>query len=287
MITTLQFQGVNGINVDLDTDAIPLTTFDIQAETRREDRLRTTQHGQFPTKEYLDKMTIHMEGKLFGDDTSDYWARRMNLLGAFMPRPDRNFTYCGTLIVKFDGISENVQTLCSLDGKPVLPLAALYPEGSDFAISLQSDDPFFYSTTEYNVQTGTPNTVPNGFTFNFSFNFSFGGGSTASAVVIPNLGNTLAYPIVDIYGPCTNPGIANGTRKLVFNGLSLGSNEYVEIDFAKRTAITNTGGSAYSLLDDNSQWWVLDPGNNTVTYSAFSASSPSLARIRWRNAYFL
>jgi hypothetical protein len=67
--------------------------------------------------------------------------------------------------------------------------------------------------------------------------------------------------------------------------LNLAANEFVTIDFFERTAKTNTGGSAYSLIDPNSRWWLLDPGINTVTYRAFSAFAPSKATIQYRNAY--
>lgn len=292
MISSLRFEGVSGTSFSLDTDDVPLQVFDIQSETRMEQRERIVQHGLYPTKQYLGSMSIHMEGKLLADTTAEYWSKRQTLSLAFQPRPQDGWLYVGTLKAQFDGLSEVVQSQCSLDGKPLLPLGVDLFSGSDLQISLISTDPFFYSENEYSATTGTPGggTTVSGYGFPYSFPYSFssgGGGSTSNNVNVTNNGNAPTYPTLDIYGPCVNPKISNGDHYIRFDGLTLLDTEVVEIDFLNRIASKLDGSSVYNLIDTASSWWFLESGVNTISYTAFTASAPSRAVVRWRNAYLL
>lgn len=116
--------------------------------------------------------------------------------------------------------------------------------------------------------------------------------------VVTNPGTAPSPPIIDVYGPVTNPTILNVTLglQLVFQGLSLANGEYVRIDFAKRTIVRSNGQSVRSaLVRSSSTWWKpgaqdgspgIGPGAQTIQLTSADLALPARADISFYPAYW-
>ena len=96
-------------------------------------------------------------------------------------------------------------------------------------------------------------------------------GSPLGTIDVDNTGIVPVYPIVRLYGPCTNPRVENQTndQRLEFTNLILGAGEFIQVDTKERTVYlaNNTTQSRYDrLVFEVSDFWALEPGVNTIRY---------------------
>lgn len=127
------------------------------------------------------------------------------------------------------------------------PLRAGEVTIGEFRIELIAEDPLFYAQSES------------------SEDITFVSGS---GVVNPG-GNAPVYPVIRIYGNVTDPVITNTTlgRTVSFSGLTIGANEWVDVDMFNETAVNQDGDSVFDTIDSDDFWWLAE-GNNTITISA-------------------
>lgn len=291
-IATMIFEGVSGNSVVLNTDTeYPVNGFEMEIDSRQEEQAKVADHGVWESRTYLGQRRITIEGAILGNGPADYMQKRINLMQAFVPIPERGNLKVGTLRLQIDGINEEIRCDCNLDGMPTIPVGVDTPDLSEFQIQLVAIDPFFYSLAKLVASTGTPTGGGGGLTFNFTLPFTFASGGGSGDVIVNNVGNVSTFPVVVIYGPCSAPLISliNGSTvyTLAFEGLVLGSGESITIDFRKRTVTTNTGGSVYHKVMSGSTWWRIPPGSYTVSYRAATAAAPSHADIFIANAYMI
>jgi hypothetical protein len=111
-------------------------------------------------------------------------------------------------------------------------------------------------------------------------------------------GDYPAFPLLRIYGPCTDPGVtwldpvtqALLPTKVLFSGLTINLGDYIEVDTKAQTVLLNGDPNAnrYSFLDfANTAWGPLQPGDNLLRFVSSSASSPSLVKVLWQDAFLL
>lgn len=121
-----------------------------------------------------------------------------------------------------------------------------FPHGRDYSIEytewlaeLTAADPRIYDATETTVVAS---------------------GSTAVCV---NSGNFGTLPTITVNGPVTNPTLTLGSEQLALT-YTLPSGQSLVYDFEERT-IYNGATSIYYALDlENSVWFDLEPGSNSV-----------------------
>ncbi len=107
------------------------------------------------------------------------------------------------------------------------------------------------------------------------------------------MGNIETEPIIDIVGGVSNPVITkvnkDGTASsVVFNGLVIPTGQVVTVDMFSRKVSSSVGSNLYYTIDRSAtRWWSLDPGDNEVSFAAYSADPTAYAAIKWRNAYML
>lgn len=106
---------------------------------------------------------------------------------------------------------------------------------------------------------------------------------------VTNNGTYRAWPVLDIYGPCSNPvvtWITPAAGSVVFAGLTIASGHYVRVDTAAQTALSDaTGASQYSLIDFHATRWAgLEPGATTLSFAAASSSSPARVVVTWADS---
>jgi hypothetical protein len=116
--------------------------------------------------------------------------------------------------------------------------------------------------------------------------------SIVGSVVVTNPGNVAAYPVLELYGPATDPRFENitGGGALEFSGLVLGARDYLEVDVRERTILLNGDPSAsrYQFLDFASSSWPgleLEAGDNLLRYFPAAYDVGAEARVRFRGAW--
>jgi hypothetical protein len=110
------------------------------------------------------------------------------------------------------------------------------------------------------------------------------------AATCTNAGTADAYPLIRIYGPCTDPVVTNDTagRSLEFSGLTIDAGQFLEVDTRARTIRYNAdpADSRYSkLVFPTSRWWTLAPGTNQVRFVPATGSGGASADIVFRDTY--
>lgn len=294
MITSARFTNINGTYIDLNDDNIPFRRFTTEVTTRMTEREKSQQHGIYPSNTYLGKRLFHCEGDIFADSSATYMQRRLALISAIMPRPQLGSKHAGTLEILFDGISETLSSVCTIDGWPEIPMVGGNAARSEYLLNLKSFDPRLYGTEQTVNVSFDQSENHGGLDFDFGFPFDFAGGTVGiNDVVVTNGGNVETYPVVVFHGQCVDPQLilsrSDGTTHYFqMLGLSLGPGETATVDFLRRTAVRSDGANLYNYAID-SDWWAIEPTpmSNVVRFAVASGVSPAKAVITWRNAYML
>lgn len=118
-------------------------------------------------------------------------------------------------------------------------------------------------------------------------------GDGAGAVVVTNPGTAASDPVIDIYGPVTNPEVSNLTQGLAiaFDDVTIAAGDFLRIDFAARTVLLEGTSDYRAKIDwDESDWWDpgadgLLPGENVIQLRGDSVADPATARVSFYPAY--
>lgn len=109
----------------------------------------------------------------------------------------------------------------------------------------------------------------------------------SAAGTATNKGGGVAWPVLTVYGPRTNPVIANSTfgGSLSFAINLATSADYLVIDTnpLRRSVTLNTGANRYSTLNfATANWFGLGPGDNALTIAGAGAG---LLTVDWRHTW--
>jgi len=126
-----------------------------------------------------------------------------------------------------------------------------------------------------------PQWAEGGFSTTFDISATVGG-----TVVVNNAGDTESFPTITLRGALESPTITNQTtgKSLTLSGLGLLTGETVVIDMKART-IKKGDGNAISFKTATSQFWGLQPGNNTIVFTDTDFSETASATISHRSAW--
>lgn len=129
-----------------------------------------------------------------------------------------------------------------------------------------------------------------GFAFDVTFDLDFGVSEPLGAVTATNAGTADVYPLIRIYGPCTDPTIENVTqdKALAFTGLTIGAGEFLEVDTRNMTVFYQGDPSdpRYDTFDwPAASWWTLSPGDNQLRLAPDTFDPPSNAVVEYRDAW--
>lgn len=97
-----------------------------------------------------------------------------------------------------------------------------------------------------------------------------------------------AAPEIEITGPATDPTVTNttdGNRALKTTGAITGLQTFIFNE--KKMSATLNGADAGAMIRNDSQFWTLLPGWNTIVYarSAANMGAQSIMKIRWRDTW--
>lgn len=108
---------------------------------------------------------------------------------------------------------------------------------------------------------------------------------------VTNAGDTDAWPIIRITGPCANVSIIHVPtgRTLALPTLNLPAGRWIEIDTRPgyRTVTWDNGGNAATYLSPASRidLFSLPPGTSEMRWTAFDNTNSARLRLTWRDAY--
>lgn len=137
--------------------------------------------------------------------------------------------------------------------------------------------------------------VEAGFTWDLTFNLTFPTTSPSGRINVESPGNVRTYPVIRLFGPCTNPRIDNasdpnlvGEPKQLRFFQTLSASQFIEVNTRERTVFLNGNPDLplYSALDFNvSDYWSLAAGDNFVKYFPESFGTGARAVILFRPAF--
>ena len=166
-----------------------------------------------------------------------------------------------------------------------LPITQEYTHNhASGTVEFFAGDPRIYDETASSVTINLA-AKPTGLVFPLVFPLSFGGAISPNSANAVNAGTFATKPVITIQGPVDTPVIQNATQglSLRFN-LVLGTNDILTVDTDTRAVVLNGTASRRASLSFDSVWWDLQPGQNTILFSA-AAQTTATASVMWRNAY--
>lgn len=241
-------------------------------QARDESLLRPADHGAVSYTSYLNRRTITIEGMVVGNG-GPVTALLDSLKQAFAP-----LSSPADLVFKLPGVDPR-----RVQAKPLSVTSDWEYQNiglaASFQVQLVCDDPRIYGTTQYQLVTTLPSAV-GGFSFPLKFPLAFGTVQTGGYILANNAGNFETRPVFVLYGPVTNPVITNQTtgETLSFS-ITLADTDILYVDCYNRLVlIANSSllqwSSRYSALVSR-QWIHLQPGQNTIVYSASTGGANS------------
>jgi len=154
---------------------------------------------------------------------------------------------------------------------------------SDYLIQLTAGDPLFYSTDGGDVQTAivTLQAQTGGYVTPYDLPVDWAEGSQPTTVL--NSGNATVFPVIELHDESHNPIITNLTTGETFAlDISTADGDLIEIDMSNRT-VTLNGSSIMGNRTDDSTWWGLTPGNNSIVLTSATSDDTVYAELQWRN----
>jgi len=267
------------------------------------------QHGETNIDFRLDPRIINLVGGTVRDTQSSIADARRRLMGIFKPSN-------AAILLRWDLANGSVRQIDAFysDGMS-LPLGhvtagrvssqnqsgqtPLYGEAlyQRTAIELVCPDPTFYDPTAH-VVTITNTSFGSGLTVPMPVPFSIGASSMNVSQAIAYDGDWLAYPVLRLIGPLTDPVIRNTTtgEVLDFTGATINAGDYWDIDlgYAAKTVTDAAGTSQIGALVDGSDLATFHlaatptadaPYSNTLTLVAGGANSVSSLRVTYYSRF--
>lgn len=153
---------------------------------------------------------------------------------------------------------------------------------SEFLLQLTAGDPFFYTTDGGDEQSANiDHVVEGGYVTPYVLPVIWEDGGQPTVVL--NSGVATVYPVITLTDGATNPIITNQTTGESFAlDITILDGEEVVIDMLRRT-VTLNGVSIMGNKTDDSIWWGLVPGNNSILLDSDSGGDAMTGVITWRN----
>jgi hypothetical protein len=153
---------------------------------------------------------------------------------------------------------------------------------SDFLIQLTAGDPFFYSTDGGDENSASVIRVTQG-GYLTPYDLPVDWASGSSPTVVTNSGEAMYLPRIELHDQADNPIITNQTTGERFEiDINMVDGDLVVVDMFKRT-LTLNGANIIGNKTDDSVWWGLQVGTNSIVLDSGSGSDTVTADIYWRN----
>lgn len=248
-------------------------------ELRTDDAARPSDHGVFPSRDFLADRKVTVTGTARGDSASDVTANLDALMALWQP------VYSDAADVVHLAYRLPGQVARLVKGRPRranIESNRIIGNRASFVLEFTAVDPRIYAATESTDST-TIAAAAGGRQYDRTYNVTYGA-SAGGFLVLTNDGNFPSRPFATITGPASNPRIENVTTGQTMRlALTVAAGDFVEVDFDARTIMLNGTASRYSSLTAASEWWELAPGNTEVRFRADDTGGE--LDISWRSAW--
>lgn len=283
MIDSLVFKNANANTAGIDLNSvingagISVKSFEMDVDTRAEERGRQTDHGLYRANQFLGKRVFRIEGDLMDTTATAYWTRRQLMLREFAPKAFNAYSptvslfqkHLGVLTATFTGMPEPLKSECLLEGWPDIPVGLAGATISPYRIALKAPDPVMYGTT---LRTQ---------------NFAPGAGLTGLSALA---GNAPTWIEILLTGPFTTAQVITSGGVTMFDlPFSLAAGQSIRIEGKDRNMYNTGGGEVYSGVTAAVwQYMSVDPRDpQTFRLAATGTTGASLMTITYYNAYHL
>ena len=228
--------------------------------------------GAFVSNALYGERAIKITGTINAPDSDPltYLANRTTLINALNFKRDIDNNIVPQLMTITMANGQVLTTQVYVDNPVQMAFSSDKTDYEDFIVTFVAADCNLYginkntSTLTYPIEGGT--TVPTAIPLSL-------GSSSGGSIIINNTGSTTTYPIITINAPVINPYIINLTTNKfmqILYTLSEGSEPLV-VDCNTNT-IFQGSNDITGIQTQNSTFWGLNSGNNTINYSGTSGS---------------
>ncbi|WP_425005739.1 phage distal tail protein [Mycolicibacterium sp. S3B2] len=236
--------------------------------------------GQTISSQFYDARLVTFVGKVYGDTFAEFETNRKALIAATaISRDDNGFPE--PIRVSFTTMAEQEYYFDAYFDKPELALED--PITGEFMVTAVCTDPFIYAQTGATSSAISP---PSGGGWEIPTILPFtSAASSGGSVTLNNAGSVTAWPIITLTGPLTTPVLTNTTTGTYLQlDYTIAMGDEVIIDMIGHT-ITLDGASLISTKTAVSEWWGLEPGNNSVTLTTSSSSDEGSMTVAYNVPY--
>ena len=245
------------------------------------DRPRLLRDGLYAGQDFLLERRVAMTVEVFGSDVSAFSTNLQAFNLAMAPGGAEK-----PLVMYVPGMCNNNKfMLWARPRRRVVPVDRLWFYNVPVMnIEFVATDPRLYSLAQYSQALTLPQAL-GGAQFDMTFDLQFGGGVAGGDEILNNAGTYKTSPVFKIIGPVINPALENITTGKKFKmDITVLAGDYLIVDMSQRTVMLNGTASRYSNVVKTSEFWDLEPGDNTVVYSA-AGYTVSTATATWRDAW--
>ena len=254
-------------------DMPPLTT---------SDRLRLRRNGLSPGDDFVSSRSVVLDIEVDAETTDDLNTTMATLLDITRPGLDES-----PLTVKIPGLAGGGKRRLN-----VRPRRRQVPVDLDFfyglpmvTVEFVATDPRIYDATPWRVVTALPS-GSGGLSFPATSPLYFDASSETGDVEAENEGTFPVAPVIRIDGPVTNPSVTHLEKGYTLDfTITLGASDYLLIDNESRSVLLNGTSNRYSTLSSTSQWWDLDPGDNTIRFRSDANTEAAVMTALYRSAW--
>jgi len=264
-------------------------------EVRTSDVARSGANGYVAGRDLLGKHVTHLTVLIIGNSESELGDRIETWKAACASTPDTLVALRSNLLgrtrVRFGRwripgdvtVDQWTRDYGDLDPSRCA-VARAYGHAQFEALDALTYGDVVHSLTTARTVSGT------GFTPPFTVPFTLGA-AVAGAMTITNAGSAPAPWTGRLDGPLTYPEISHaesGRRlSLAFTangGIDLAAGQWIDLDSTHRSVLLNGVADRRTQLTVDSEWWQLDPGDNTFQLDA-DAGTGTLT-VTWRDGYY-
>lgn len=154
---------------------------------------------------------------------------------------------------------------------------------SDYLIQLTAGDPLFYSTDGGDIQTAIVNLQAQTGGYVTPYDLPVNWAAGAQPTIVTNSGDAQVFPVIELHDEAHNPRITNQTTGETFGlNISMADGDVIVIDMGNRT-VTINGSNIMGNRTDDSTWWGLTPGDNSIVLTSATSDDHVYAELQWRN----
>lgn len=144
----------------------------------------------------------------------------------------------------------------------------------EFNFQLRAADPRKYALDATVVDTSLE-TESAGRTYDRTFDYVYGAAGSDGLLSINNGGSYDTFGVLTVRGPVIHPSIEHiELGRTVSIDISIGENEFLEINLKNKTIMLNGAESRRNKLDPGSEWFWFPPGESTLRFTGYQIIAP-------------